>query len=291
VRDSLIVVATKLPSLFGVEPRPFPSFPVYRKTFETAHAQSLRTTEAWVDRHGISAPAKKLELDPGLYSGKHALVLAPHPDDEIIGCGGTILRLIAAGAKVSVVYAADGAASAAMDDLPPHRHHAIRLEHAAAVARETGFDSVHYWKDQGPALTRKDEYIADLETILRNTQPALIFIPFLKDSHPDHVVLNDILAAALRRLSGTDMPDASLVLGYEVWGSAPANIYCDVTSVMPAKEELLLKYTTEMRIGDYVHLCESRQFYNSHLLANRDGYVEGYYSVSCREYPDLLIRS
>src|SRR5688500_7275309 len=69
-------------------------------------------------------------------AARSALVIAPHPDDETLGCGATILRKVAAGTKVTVLVVTDGRHSHRSPSLPPERLAALReVEMAEAVAR------------------------------------------------------------------------------------------------------------------------------------------------------------
>jgi LmbE family N-acetylglucosaminyl deacetylase len=120
--------------------------------------------------------------------------------------------------------------------------------------------------------------------ILEETRPKLIFVPFITDIHPDHVLLARILAAALGRWS----EPGTIVLGYEIWSRVPANAWCDVGSVMADLEQQLLLYETAMKVDDFVHGCAARNYANALLLAGRSGFVEAFFQCDVTTYRSLV---
>ena len=129
------------------------------------------------------------------------LVLAPHPDDETIGCGGVIARKRAVGTPVRVVIAADGGDAA-------------RRAECLEACRRLGVadDSVHFLGLPDGHLA---EHRAELESALADALgacPTQVFVPSAIDAHPDHRALaaavDDLPADALRGIE---------VLAYPIW--------------------------------------------------------------------------
>src|SRR5205814_7808571 len=117
----------------------------------------------------------------------------PHPDDEIIGCGGTLAKLIAHGVHVTVIYATDGAQTASLLHASPEIRRTVRLDEARTVGEAMGFSSLVFWREDDAAFRERDDLIERLGALLLEIQPALIFTPFLTDSHRDHRILSRIL--------------------------------------------------------------------------------------------------
>ncbi len=140
------------------------------------------------------------------------LVIAPHPDDESIGCGGTICLHTDRGDHVAAVFLTSG--EFALSDLPREKAWAIREGEAQESADILGITSVTF-------LRRPDHYLGDgieeaateLRPLLERQQPQLIYLPHANDGHSDHRACRPIVQAAL---SGTLIPPPAL-LGYEVW--------------------------------------------------------------------------
>lgn len=149
-----------------------------------------------------------------------ALVLAPHPDDESIGCGGLIAAAAAVGLPVRVVVVSDGTGS--HPGVPPARLQAVREAEtlAAVAALGLGPEAVHFLrlKDQGvPA--EGPAFAAAVETVLALAAPppGALLCTWRHDPHRDHTASFAIAEAVVRRLPGTRL------LAYPVWGWAFAH--------------------------------------------------------------------
>ena len=189
---------------------------------------------------------------------RHVLVLAPHPDDEIIGRGGTLLRLVRAGARITVLQATDGSASASLEDAPPDIRKTIRLDEASAVANAAGFEPHDLLARGQPGVRMRDELVKRLRDTLGEIRPALVFSPFLADVHPDHLTLNRILPPPW-----SNMPrDGMTVIGYEVRSLAPANRLLVRRHVLHGGPGAGCSRppnsaATAMMADDFIHMCSS----------------------------------
>src|SRR5262249_6557967 len=97
--------------------------------------------------------------------------------------------------------------------------------------------------------------------------------------------LTRMLAQAL--LHPLDARQDARVLCYPVWSAVPANLACDITGVVGLQERALLRYTTAMKVDDYVHFCQDRNYYEAVTVAGRAGFVEGFFATPAREFPGL----
>lgn len=129
------------------------------------------------------------------------LIIACHPDDAEIGCGGAILSLKASGAKVGVLDLTDG-------EPTPHGSIEIRKRECDAATAILGLD----WRGQLGLPNRS--LIADLESrkkltsMIRQLRPRVLITHYWEDAHPDHVACSALVDAARfwAKLSKTDMP-------------------------------------------------------------------------------------
>lgn len=274
------VTATRGPSRFGVEPsRPYPPLASHRAAYEGANGNFLEMRARWIAAHPEFRCDVPKPFDPAPYAGRTVLVLAPHPDDEIIGPGGTLARLIAAGATVTSLQATDGSEGAALRDATPEERRSIRLREAQLVSDTIGFAETVYWRADNGNFRATDALVGAMRELLDRVKPSLVFTPFLADIHPDHLTLNRLFARAL--------PGASVsprVLQYEVWGLVPANVWSDVTPQSALIEKLLRLYRTAMKVDDYVHFCEERNAYHSLLLGGQPGLAEAFLESSADDY-------
>jgi LmbE family N-acetylglucosaminyl deacetylase len=220
-------------------------------------------------------------LEPSEWRDARVLVLAPHPDDELIGCGGTLCRLLSAGAKVSILQATDGCKLESLRDLPEARRKTVRLEEARRVAAALGAGLV-LWRQEDERLRCSRETIAELAGLVDGLRPTHVFTPFLGDKHPDHRTLSCILGGALA-IARPQPP----VLQYEVWGLVRANLYCDITDQAETLESLLFLYERAMQVENFVQFCERRNLARALELTGRPAYVEAFLCTTSAEYRRL----
>ncbi|EFC85099.1 PIG-L deacetylase family protein [Parafrankia sp. EUN1f] len=143
-----------------------------------------------------------------------ALVVAPHPDDETLGCGVSILRKREAGRPVHIAVVSDGAA-APRSGISPAELAVIRREEARKAGGRLGVDAKqqHFLDFPDGAISdRVDEVSARLAELLEACQPEQMLIPVSCEGHPDH---NASGAAARRAAAMTGY--TGQVLEYGVW--------------------------------------------------------------------------
>ena len=129
-----------------------------------------------------------------------AVIFAPHPDDETLGCGGVANKKINSGARIRFVFVSDGAAS------HPGRINsgalrAIREAEAIEAVRRLGAssDCVTFLRfPDGSALKHLDEITGAIVSLLNAWRPQSVFVTHAKDPTSDHVAVNSSVLAALR---------------------------------------------------------------------------------------------
>lgn len=125
-------------------------------------------------------------IPPGQFS-QPALVFAPHPDDEILGCGGTVSRKIAAGARVGVVFLTDGCHSPkCAGPAEARRIRAAEAHHAAAVLGVLPADICFLDFPDGQLHRHVASASRKVRALLQKYEPAEVFFPYRGDAHPDH---------------------------------------------------------------------------------------------------------
>ncbi len=162
----------------------------------------------------------------------NVLVVAPHPDDESIGCGGTIcLHTAVRGDRVAIVFLTSG--ELGLKHLPRGEAWRIREAEAELAAEALGVAALTF-------LRRPDWYVGDgvgeaaaaVGPVLEREAPQRIYLPHPGEWHPDHRAALPVVRGALR---GSGIPPPSL-LTYEVW--TPLTEYDDgedISAVMRRK--------------------------------------------------------
>lgn len=159
----------------------------------------------WVHDRYLRVRSMRL---PDFRPGKPVLILAPHPDDETLGCGGLIKRLCAAGMPPHVVLLTGGEGSLC-------GHSAIGAEEVARARRQLARESarilglpmecLHFLDfGDGHIGERRPTEMRELQTIISDLCPATILVPHSGEGWPDHL--------DTRRI-GIDLAPA----GCEVW--------------------------------------------------------------------------
>jgi LmbE family N-acetylglucosaminyl deacetylase len=128
-----------------------------------------------------------------------SLVIAPHPDDESLGCGATIARLRSRGERVHIVIVTDGAASGRSAVIGPETLAAIRRRETGNAAQELGvpLENVNFLDfPDSRTIEAASAIEATLGEQICALMPRRIFSPYGSDDHPDH----QVIAAAIDRL-------------------------------------------------------------------------------------------
>ncbi|WP_375446510.1 PIG-L deacetylase family protein [uncultured Fibrella sp.] len=148
------------------------------------------------------------------------LVLAPHPDDESLGCGGTLALLRRAGFSVHVIFISDGTQSHPNSaTYPAHRLRDLRETEAIEALRELGVSEKEATflrlPDRNVPVPNAPgfvEVVGQLATILQSFGPTTVLVPFERDPHPDHRATYQLLQGAMAQL-----PEPLHVLEYLIW--------------------------------------------------------------------------
>jgi N-acetylglucosamine malate deacetylase 1 len=183
---------------------------------------------------------------------KKILIIAPHPDDETLGAGGTILKHIAAGDKTHWLIITD--------ILPEHgwerEQITSRQKEIDHVAKQYGFEGVH---KLGFPTTKLDEIpmreiIASIAAVILAIKPAVIYLQNRSDIHSDHRVAFEAIIACTKSFRS---PFIERVLMYETITetdfSPPLherqfipNSFVDISKYLEKKVDILKTYKSEM---------------------------------------------
>ncbi len=152
------------------------------------------------------------------------LVIAPHPDDETLGCGGAIALLRASGCSVRVLVMSDGTLSHPRSiKYPALRLRALReaetLEALSILdVRRTEITFLRLRDGSIPTLESAaiQEAVARCRRFLQKSMPATIFLPWRFDPHPDHRATWQLIRTAL-----VDLEPSPRIIEYPIWDWDP----------------------------------------------------------------------
>ena len=219
-------------------------------------------------------------------AGERVLVLAAHPDDEVLGCGGT-LRLNAGRAEeVRVWIATDGTAQEREASGDEGSYGELRREEARRALAELGVHGPHFGGLPDRSLAGNEALEALLDAQLRDFRPDLILAPAPSEIHPDHRAIGE---AIYRRLSSSRPGDPdhdhlrSLRLAfYEISHPILPNILVDIAGVSERKSAALAAYSSQQAVRDYAGAIGGLNAYRR-LTLSGSGPVEAFRVVSYEE--------
>lgn len=183
------------------------------------------------------------------------LVVAAHPDDEILGCGGTIARLIKEGCVAFTLLLGEGITSRDKSRDPDKRREGIAelKEEAKKANRILGVEKVFHCGfpdnrfDTVPFL----DVVKEIEGIKKEVRPRVIFTHYEKDLNIDHRITYKAAITAARPLPGEAVRE---IYSFEVPSSTEFNyplsfspdIFIDISGSIGIKQKALKEYKTEM---------------------------------------------
>ena len=192
------------------------------------------------------------------FSNEKLLVIAPHSDDEILGCGGLISKVKKGGGKVYVLIFNLGFEKDDTKESQEKRKNEVM--NAMSTLNVDDYHVVHDKPDNNRDLDAKPLHslIEIIETTssvsLEKVEPTIVAIPTVFSHHQDHVHVHHACIAALRPIS---TPVSNIVLSYEApehsrWsatGVLEPNFYVEIDDVIDKKIDAFLKYTSQVRSG------------------------------------------
>jgi LmbE family N-acetylglucosaminyl deacetylase len=205
---------------------------------------------------------------------QRVLVVAPHPDDESIGCGGAICLHRQRGDEVRVVFLTSG--ERYTDATPQDTNRAAREAEADAAGRVLDVQGVEFLRLPDLGLSENVEVAARrLAPVLAERAPGIIYLPHPAEAHPDHAATLPIVRAAL---AGAP-PE---LRGYEVW--SPLTDYHwveDVIEVMARKLRAVRCYRSQLQLVRYDRAVRGLNQYRG-VLGNGGRYAEAFVALEAR---------
>ena len=202
------------------------------------------------------------------------LVIAPHPDDDIIGSGGTLIKAKNNGSKIDIVYVTNGI---------PEKSEEIRKE-TLAVCNKVGF-TPHFLDCQSRNIPIDNKEVNNrLIELINRLNPEAIFISFLLDDHDDHRRVNQLLLKVLNKM---DLPLCE-IWSYQVYSTIFPNVVVDITKQKEQKRELIQMWENVGKFNDLSHYILGINASNCiYMKADKPIWVESFFVVPIKEYLSL----
>jgi N-acetylglucosamine malate deacetylase 1 len=171
------------------------------------------------------------------------LVLSPHPDDEAIGCGGTLNMHAVNGDDIYTIFLTSGERGG--HGLSKEETTIIREQEARVATAVLGIQKIDFWHERNGALRATKNLISKLSQVIVEWKPNYIYVPHNNEMHPDHRG-----AARLLRLSLCSLPVKNEidVRMFEVWTPLSSmDEIIDITPYIKTKIKAIRKYKSQCR--------------------------------------------
>ena len=184
--------------------------------------------------------------------GKEFLVIAPHPDDEIIGPGGTLLKMLDGGAQITVLFLSSGKKG----------EEETREAESKTLAEKMGFKAI-FLSHNANNIPTDSETVNLVSQYIREHGKDGVFITFLLDDHPDHRLASDLL---YRAYNAGKISPRTPVWAYQVYTSLIPNVIVDITDVAARKNDMIKTYQSQYKYRDWGNYALGLNAYNSRFF-------------------------
>ena len=231
---------------------------IYDRGSKKAIYSFIQKSEVWIKLKNIQV--------------KKVLVIAAHPDDEVLGMGGTIAKLVNEGCEVNVLIVTDGSSSQYRDSDNLDQIIRAKKQETWACAEVLGVKQVYYGGmpdmrlDSTPHITVNKV----IECFIDQLCPDTVFTHFWGDVNQDHVNVYHSTLVAVRPIKGQVVKE---LYCYRVPSSTEwtpmnspttfmPNVYVDITEFAEQKYEAFSQYHTELRAYphprsvEYLRICD-----------------------------------
>lgn len=183
--------------------------------------------------------------------GQQVLVLAPHPDDETFGCGGTLRLLASAGAAIDVAYLTRGELGSEAPEATTAESRgqlaARRTDEARNACRILGVRDVQFLSGQDGHVAEQPGLAREIGELFVQREYHRIFCPWSQDGHPDHQATYRWLVAALRT-----HPAQASVWFYEVWTPLIPSTVVPIDTTIERKTAAAQAHQSQLECLDYL---------------------------------------
>jgi LmbE family N-acetylglucosaminyl deacetylase len=216
------------------------------------------------------------------------LVLAPHFDDEVLGCGGLIRKLASAGAVVQVLFLTDG--SGGMEEVADRTTYAARRKsEAEAVIRLLGCRGMEVAAIRDGALAEARNEAADaIRRCLVAQRPGRLLVPSPLEISEDHraafAALHDVLRSAGATAGLTEILGGLEIWLYEVNHPGYPDLLIDVSECRETIEQAMAIYASQEERHPYLRAGLGLRQFRTHTLAPQVELAEGYRRLSAGDF-------
>lgn len=226
-----------------------------------------------------------------LPDGEKILIMAPHCDDDILGCGGTIKLLQDNGKHVDILYLTDGTKGTASFSQSEALAN-TRKDESLCALKTLGFlsenNTIFMGCKDGELNNIFCKYTKYIKDLLVKEKYDAVFVPYVGDIHPDHRGCNRLLKSALE--TSMNCHNTLKIYLYEVWTPLIPNLCVDITKVYDNVERAIYCHTSQIKVHRYGEMLKGLAEYRASFVPDKKiKYVEAFYRCNMSEYINLVL--
>ena len=233
-------------------------FSIFNVGMHSASLELKFITEKIRRRFGVMDSLEGTTWDPKVMEvppGNRFLVISPHPDDDAIGCMGTLLKLRDNGSELRTLSIQSG--NFTQDE---------RISEINAAIRECDIQNCRLNKSSFPNAADLKDMISDE---ILTFQPDTILVPSPFENHDEHLRAFHAVADLLENNNEIN------VMMYEVWGALMPNLVIPISETMEKKLSVIRMHGTQMEDIDYVRMVRGINEYRA-AMNRLEGYAESF---------------
>ena len=202
--------------------------------------------------------------------GNKVVVIAPHQDDEAIGCGGTVLKHVKSGGKLEIIFCTHDTQS--------------RMEEAKQSAKILGSKISHFLQFDNKIIYKQTDALSESFTkLFLRIEPDIIFMPFAIDNHPTHVAISKAFLKAYKQKTVK-----SLIYAYSIWTTLIPNVTVDISDVWAEKQKAIECYKSQLAGRDYIKMATSMAQYWAVVKGKNIQYCEAFLKMTAKSYVNFV---
>lgn len=211
------------------------------------------------------------------------IVIAPHPDDEVLGVGGTLLRRKAEGAKLAWLIVTNISVASGWSEEKVKQ----RADEIKQITELFGFDDVFTLNFPATRLDRvpMSDLITGISDVFKAFEPEVVFVPHPSDIHTDHRIVFNAVASCTKWFR---YPSVKRVLAYETLSETDfglgtdqgfrPNVFVDIEPFLNDKLRAIDTYSSELGAFPFPRSHEAL-----HALATLRGAASGFKAAEAFE--------
>lgn len=236
-----------------------------------------------------------------------ALVLSPHPDDDVFACGGTIALHRKQGDKVKVLYITGNTDKISNSCLPAGKAKFqisnsdknlkaneaseankassliknLRFVEAEKASKILGVSDIEFLGEREGRFVVGEKIVEKIAGIIDEFKPEIIYLPSFLDPHPDHIETSLIFAKYLEKNKF-----AGQIFSYEVWSPIYVNRLIVIDKVIEQKKEAMNEHKSQLQNRSYIDAMLGLNRYRAGMFS-AGKYAEGFLATNAKLFLEI----